>query len=157
MSTPPRRQRINRSEAPAEVVRTTRRETSSARPKRLKDCRICNKDHPLRKCLRFRRLSTASRYKVVRRYKYCTNCLAHSHTLMGCQCRDRCKICLAEHHTLLHKNERRSPRPNQNRNRRQHPQQQHPPYVQQHPQQQHQPYVVQQQYQQQTQPYQLQT
>ena len=109
MSTPSRRFRIYRESTPRPL--TPIRETpqpsqvviASLTPKRNKDCRYCNRDHPLRKCFRFRRLPVQERIAVVRKLKYCFNCLAHSHRIRHCQSRERCGVCLEEHHTLLHR------------------------------------------------------
>lgn len=122
MSSPPRRMKTNRNIS-NEVSDGQQRSVSFQRPRLLKDCRYCNKDHPLRKCLRFKRLSAWDRLKVVRKYKYCINCLAHSHLLKDCRCRDRCKECLAKHHTLLHMP---SSDQTKRRQRRQHPRKQQP-------------------------------
>ncbi|XP_037824112.1 uncharacterized protein LOC119612378 [Lucilia sericata] len=101
MSTMPRRLRINRNSS-NDVPASQRENALVVRSRRLKDCRYCNMDHPLRKCLRFKRLSVRERWNVVRKYRYCINCLAHSHFVKDCRCRDRCRECLSEHHTLLH-------------------------------------------------------
>ena len=53
-------------------------------------CRLCLAHHPLRKCPKFRRLSPFKRLCVVKRLKYCINCLAHSHFVKECQSRERC-------------------------------------------------------------------
>lgn len=99
MSTPPRRLQ-NERQAKEPNLQVQRKAHSTER--RQKDCRYCQKDHPLRKCKRFHRLNAASRLKVTREYGYCTNCLAHSHELKNCRSRQKCKVCFAKHHTLLH-------------------------------------------------------
>ena len=65
-------------------------------------CRFCLEHHPLRKCPKFRRLSSFKRLSVVKRLKYCINCLAHSHFFKECQSRERYMECLQEHHSILH-------------------------------------------------------
>lgn len=101
MSTPPRRLRTNRQNSESAI--SQRSQPPPTQPSRkFKDCRYCDKEHPLRKCFRFRRLAVRARCQVVRRLRYCFNCLAHSHVLKSCRSRERCKICLEEHHTLLH-------------------------------------------------------
>lgn len=100
MSNPPRRLKINRNQSINGADHKTK-----VRPvplRKLKDCRYCDKDHPLRKCIRFKRLTVQDRLQVVRKYGYCINCLAHSHFVKNCSSRDRCRMCLSEHHTLLH-------------------------------------------------------
>ena len=65
-------------------------------------CRLCKGNHTLQKCPEFRRLKPYKRLGVVRRYKYCINCLAQSHFLRNCRSRERCMECLGHHHTMLH-------------------------------------------------------
>ncbi|KAM7341709.1 uncharacterized protein ACRADG_000323 [Cochliomyia hominivorax] len=97
MSPPPRRLQITR---PSET--STDRQLAPRRPNW--DCRICKKNHPLRKCYKFKRMSVQQRRTIVRQHKYCYNCLAHSHRVYRCKSRERCKICVDNHHTLLHYN-----------------------------------------------------
>lgn len=132
MSTPSRRFRIHRESTPRPLTST--RETpqpsqdaiARLTTKRNRDCRYCNRDHPLRKCFRFRRLPVQERIAVVRKHGYCFNCLAHSHRIRHCQSRERCGVCLGEHHTLLHRDstthrkKRQHPRSSTNNQRRQH-------------------------------------
>lgn len=66
------------------------------------DCRLCRKDHPLRKCVKFSKMSVSARLDVVKRHRYCRNCLAHSHLIHSCRSRERCNHCNSQHHTLLH-------------------------------------------------------
>lgn len=100
MSTAPRRFKNNRQTSEENTSRHS--EITTNQQRKNKDCRYCDAEHPLRKCFRFRRLSIPERFKVVRRFGYCFNCLAHSHLVSNCRSRDRCRICLDEHHTLLH-------------------------------------------------------
>lgn len=67
------------------------------------DCRICRKDHPLRRCVKFKKMTASARLEMVKRYKYCENCLAHSHRMLKCRSIERCKQCGDRHHTLLHR------------------------------------------------------
>lgn len=97
MSTPPRRLQVEREGSNQEL-----HVSRPALKRRYNDCRYCRKDHPLRKCHRFRGLSATKRLKVVRKFRYCTNCLAHSHQLRNCRSSEKCKVCFAKHHTLLH-------------------------------------------------------
>ncbi|XP_037823746.1 uncharacterized protein LOC119612093 [Lucilia sericata] len=66
------------------------------------DCRLCRRDHPLRSCYKFNNMNLTSKLKIVKQYKYCQNCLAHSHVLARCRSSERCHICQQKHHTLLH-------------------------------------------------------
>lgn len=117
MSTPPRRlqNERNRDESNHQVQKL-----ASAQERSRKDCRYCQKDHPLRKCRRFHQISTTKRLKIARQFGYCTNCLAHSHQLRNCRSREKCKVCFAKHHTLLHdgsnQNAKKGRKRKQNRN-----------------------------------------
>lgn len=66
------------------------------------DCRLCSRDHPLRKCIQFIKMTVAARRNVVEHHRYCSNCLAHSHRINSCRSRERCNHCRGQHHTLLH-------------------------------------------------------
>ncbi|XP_070139461.1 uncharacterized protein [Drosophila kikkawai] len=69
-------------------------------------CRVCQGNHPLRKCHRFLRLDAKKRLQTVIDRKYCVNCLAHHHSGGSCRSSDRCQSCGQDHHTLLHADER---------------------------------------------------
>ncbi|XP_037816438.1 transcription factor asR4-like [Lucilia sericata] len=103
MSNVNRRLEIHRKpvEAPgsSKDIKTTRDEI-------LRDCRICKKEHALRKCPKFRKMSVGERWETVKKYRYCFNCLAHSHMKDKCTSRERCIECMSEHHTLLHRHQR---------------------------------------------------
>ena len=109
MSTPTRRFRIHRKNTPRPLtpIRETPQPSQDViarlTPKRNKDCRYCNRDYPLQKCFRFGRLPAQVHIAVVRKHRYCFNCLTHSHRIRNCQSCERCGVCLGEHHTLLHR------------------------------------------------------
>lgn len=65
-------------------------------------CKVCKGYHPLRLCPRFLRMEYRERNRVVRKYDYCINCLASSHTFRRCQSKNTCQRCQHYHHTLLH-------------------------------------------------------
>lgn len=48
-------------------------------------------------------MSTNERNSVVRKYEYCINCLAKSHTFRRCKSKHTCFRCQHYHHTLLHR------------------------------------------------------
>ncbi|XP_037810976.1 50 kDa gamma-zein-like [Lucilia sericata] len=48
-------------------------------------------------------MSVGERWETVKKYRYCFNCLAHSHMKDKCTSRERCIECMSEHHTLLHR------------------------------------------------------
>lgn len=101
---------MSKSVARFEVHRPSKESTGdqaevplTQRDESLRDCRVCKREHAIRKCPKFRRMSVGERWKVVAKHRYCFNCLAHSHLKDKCTSRDRCMECLAEHHTLLHR------------------------------------------------------
>lgn len=72
------------------------------KPKKIYRCHVCKRVHPLRSCSRFLNMDVHQRRKVVHRFKYCLNCLAHKHSRGKCLSRSGCHICKRQHHTLLH-------------------------------------------------------
>lgn len=69
-------------------------------------CRLCRSYHALRFCRKFLAMDSLERNKVVRKYEYCINCLAKSHTFRKCQSKNTCNRCQHYHHTLLHQSTR---------------------------------------------------
>ncbi|XP_073845545.1 uncharacterized protein isoform X1 [Musca autumnalis] len=65
-------------------------------------CGLCQQDHALSGCQRFREKTPYQRYETVERRGYCRNCLARSHLAPDCPCITGCKRCDYRHHTLLH-------------------------------------------------------
>ncbi|XP_005187762.1 uncharacterized protein LOC101899196 [Musca domestica] len=65
-------------------------------------CSICQDDHALSTCRRFRDLSPTQRFETAMRGGYCRNCLARSHLAPACPSLDGCRICKERHHTHLH-------------------------------------------------------
>ncbi|XP_075150778.1 uncharacterized protein LOC142224886 [Haematobia irritans] len=79
-------------------------------------CRLCRQVHALKYCWRFRNMNISERMKVVKKYGYCSNCLAHSHSQGTCFTKLGCGYCHQRHHSLLHMHERLRSAPTQ-RNR----------------------------------------
>lgn len=99
------RNRRSRSISPLEEAqRSTQHQRTRLRKQ--PDCRLCKKDHPLRTCHKFKSMNVIKRQQAVKTYRYCENCLAHSHLLRNCRSRERCRLCKARHHTLLHRHTR---------------------------------------------------
>ncbi|XP_075153236.1 uncharacterized protein LOC142226880 [Haematobia irritans] len=65
-------------------------------------CGICQEDHALSSCPRFREKTPSQRYETVERRGYCRNCLARSHLTPDCPSITGCRQCDQRHHTLLH-------------------------------------------------------
>ncbi|XP_059223627.1 uncharacterized protein LOC131997163 [Stomoxys calcitrans] len=65
-------------------------------------CGLCQDDHALNSCQRFRDKTPYQRYETVERRGYCRNCLARSHLAPDCTSLTGCRRCHDRHHTLLH-------------------------------------------------------
>ncbi|XP_073812999.1 uncharacterized protein [Musca autumnalis] len=65
-------------------------------------CRLCRGNHGLKHCSRFRNANTIERLGIVKRFGYCNNCLAHSHSQGSCFTTTGCGYCGEKHHSLLH-------------------------------------------------------
>ncbi|XP_017493833.1 PREDICTED: uncharacterized protein LOC108381947 [Rhagoletis zephyria] len=65
-------------------------------------CKLCNSNHAMKLCVRFKNLSVPDRLKFVREHKYCENCLSCSHLKGQCQSKFTCVYCQQRHHSLLH-------------------------------------------------------
>ncbi|XP_059219471.1 uncharacterized protein LOC131997352 [Stomoxys calcitrans] len=65
-------------------------------------CGLCQQDHALSSCARFRGLTPFHRYETVERRGYCRNCLARSHLAPDCPSITGCRHCNYRHHSLLH-------------------------------------------------------
>ncbi|XP_022816857.1 uncharacterized protein LOC111349839 [Spodoptera litura] len=63
-------------------------------------CPHCNQEHKLYSCKTFLELQPEAKRKAVAKYNLCKNCLqAHRNE---CMSRKRCRVCSADHNTLLH-------------------------------------------------------
>lgn len=69
-------------------------------------CRLCRKKHPLKSCWKFRAMNSAERLNAVKKYGYCMNCLAHTHSQGTCFTTTGCGYCHKKHHSLLHQHPR---------------------------------------------------
>lgn len=69
-------------------------------------CRLCRQTHALRVCRKFLNMNTTQRKEATKRYGYCQNCLAHSHSQGSCFTKTGCKYCHKKHHSLLHTHSR---------------------------------------------------
>ena len=67
-------------------------------------CVLCKKPgHLLRFCRQFDRMSIPERFRTVKKFHCCINCLANSHEVNDCLSEHRCSICNKRHHTSLHR------------------------------------------------------
>ncbi|XP_065356502.1 uncharacterized protein LOC135950906 [Calliphora vicina] len=74
----------------------------SSQEKLNQSCKLCNGDHHLRSCGKFRKYTVQQRIDFVFQNKICNNCLASGHTKSKCSSKNTCFICKSDHHTLLH-------------------------------------------------------
>ncbi|XP_059224093.1 uncharacterized protein LOC131997318 isoform X2 [Stomoxys calcitrans] len=73
-------------------------------------CMLCKMRHSLRYCPKFVMMSVSDRRIVIRKFKYCINCLARSHTIEKCHSEETCRKCRYQHHTMLHPKPTREPK-----------------------------------------------
>ncbi|XP_055585069.1 uncharacterized protein LOC129737925 [Uranotaenia lowii] len=64
-------------------------------------CSACSGTHLLHECATFRKMSIASRDKLVRNNSLCRNCLRHGHLAADCTSRFLCRSCKGKHHTMV--------------------------------------------------------
>ncbi|XP_055585087.1 uncharacterized protein LOC129737941 [Uranotaenia lowii] len=64
-------------------------------------CAACSGTHMLHECATFRKMSIASRDKLVRNNSLCRNCLRHGHLAADCTSRFLCRGCKGKHHTMV--------------------------------------------------------
>lgn len=65
-------------------------------------CKICKRNHGLRFCQTFLKMTVEKRMQTVISHNYCPNCLAHMHSSRSCFSTLGCKHCGGSHHTSLH-------------------------------------------------------
>lgn len=69
-----------------------------------KSCQLCQMQHPIYQCSKFKDMKLEERYDFCKQNKICMKCLSHPYEKNACQSKGACKICQrANHHTLLHK------------------------------------------------------
>ncbi|XP_075163165.1 uncharacterized protein LOC142235792 [Haematobia irritans] len=65
-------------------------------------CLLCETNHSLRTCPKFRQLTAQQRVDFVYKNKICSNCLSSSHLKPNCKSTNTCIICHKPHHSLIH-------------------------------------------------------
>ncbi|XP_075150837.1 uncharacterized protein LOC142224944 [Haematobia irritans] len=65
-------------------------------------CLLCETNHSLRTCPKFRKLTAQQRVDFVYKNKICSNCLSSSHLKPNCKSTNTCIICHKPHHSLIH-------------------------------------------------------
>ncbi|XP_050058384.1 uncharacterized protein LOC126550574 [Aphis gossypii] len=79
-------------------VKTSLSTTATAKNK----CAFCDRDHPLFRCLMFKRKSVAERREFVIKKELCFVCLRPDHEANSCKSAYLCKTCEGRHSVLLH-------------------------------------------------------
>ncbi|XP_075157748.1 uncharacterized protein LOC142231014 [Haematobia irritans] len=77
-------------------------QTYHSQEKLASTCILCETNHTLRVCPKFRQLTAQQRVDVVYKNKICSNCLSSSHLKTNCKSINTCIICHKSHHSLLH-------------------------------------------------------
>jgi len=65
-------------------------------------CYLCNANHALRACSKFREVTVPQQQEQVRKSRVCYNSLGAGHFAAMCSSQKRCRYCQAKHNTLLH-------------------------------------------------------
>ncbi|XP_037809237.1 uncharacterized protein LOC119602003 isoform X1 [Lucilia sericata] len=94
--------RKGRSDRNGSRPKTNQRKNDKRQPKRHFGCGICQADHSLTNCKKFKKMNLAEKYKTAVKLHYCVNCLARNHLIGKCSNRSRCQKCKGKHHTTLH-------------------------------------------------------
>lgn len=66
-------------------------------------CCVCQDNHPLYFCSKFKALSVDDRRKTLQEHRRCFNCLSGNHLLSDCNSTRLCVHCGAKHHSLIHR------------------------------------------------------
>ncbi|XP_028168406.1 uncharacterized protein LOC114358595 isoform X6 [Ostrinia furnacalis] len=75
--------------------------TTSSKPIVNPSCPQCKGRHYLNQCNNFLALNARERYRAVKSFHLCTNCLGNNHNVSNCRS-SHCKYCKGKHNTLLH-------------------------------------------------------
>lgn len=75
-------------------------------------CQFCSKKHCLENCPGFLKLESTSRFDIIKKNGLCVLCFSPSHQVKECRA-PGCGVCGSSHHTLLHFNIVKPPRPSE--------------------------------------------
>lgn len=64
-------------------------------------CTMCQENHRINDCPKFKALSPTERYKAAKQASLCINCLGSNHSTKQCISRYDCQHCYQRHHSLL--------------------------------------------------------
>lgn len=65
-------------------------------------CSLCNIEHFLYQCPKFREMSINDRRSYIQKTSRCYNCLSDTHQVQTCRSKRSCHICRKRHNSLLH-------------------------------------------------------
>ncbi|XP_075157757.1 uncharacterized protein LOC142231024 [Haematobia irritans] len=66
-------------------------------------CKLCKESHLISSCYKFLNMDRKNRASILRKFKYCFNCLKIGHMYANCPGPNGCSKCNGKHHTLLHR------------------------------------------------------
>lgn len=66
-------------------------------------CKLCKEAHAISSCRKFLNMDYKNRVSVLRKFRYCFNCLKIGHMFGDCPNDNGCSKCKRKHHNLLHK------------------------------------------------------
>lgn len=90
------------------VTRPNKRVTSYQTKVKTNSCYVCAQEHYLRYCPTFLRMNQEERFDAVKRHNLCLNCFSSNHKLGQCASNFSCSKCNMKHHSLLHKDSRKT-------------------------------------------------
>lgn len=73
-----------------------------AAPRNRHQCRLCDEEHPLYKCIKFRELAVKNRWQKAKDARVCIKCLSMHDPKQKCSLNfDKCPVCAKPHNRLL--------------------------------------------------------
>nr|AAQ09229.1 polyprotein [Antheraea mylitta] len=90
----------------AKQVHTTQSQVSDSYNK--SNCLLCDNEHRLIECRRFKEATTDKKWAVVKKNRLCFKCLGQKHSRDNCRA-PPCRRCGKPHHTVLHAEANHSP------------------------------------------------
>lgn len=85
---------------PSKKIEYRRNDSESAKIYRRK-CYLCNGEHSLFKCDKFKNQDVNKRWEVIKKHKLCSVCFG-KHMTEECKSKFTCKLCQGRHSMLLH-------------------------------------------------------
>ncbi|XP_063363566.1 uncharacterized protein LOC134652324 [Cydia amplana] len=82
--------------------KNTKSFVSSGEGPRIKPCLVCDQNHHVYQCTKFKSMSLEDRLVEVSKHKLCKNCLRAGHDGSQCTLKGSCRSCKKKHNSLLH-------------------------------------------------------